>query len=382
MSTRLYLDHNATAPLCASAREAMLQAMTVLGNPSSKHADGDAARGLLGRSRKAIAMALGASPAQVVLTSGASESNATAIASAMRVRSSEGRRAIVVSAIEHPSIHAAAASWLSAGGEVRIAPVTAAGVVDLDALAAVLDEQVALVCIMAANNETGVLQPVAEVAARARACGAWTHVDITQAFGRIPIDLANWGADSASASGHKLGSPAGVGVLWLRQSLPFVPWLPGHQERHRRGGTENLIGIAAMAAAAASALAGSPHVGDVRDAFERALLTALPWAVVNGAQAPRLNNTSNLCLFAPSGPLDADLLLIKLDQAGISASSGAACAAGGADPSHVLLAMGLSAAHARASLRFSFGREHTVAEAEWAAEVLAHIVQPLVQRVA
>ena len=382
MSARLYLDHNATAPLAEAARAAMVEAMALTGNPSSQHADGEAVRAVLGQARKKTSAALGVAPAELVFSSGASESNAAAIANAVRGRWAEGRRVIVVSAIEHPSVHAAAASWQSLGISVRQAPVTSAGVIDLNTLDALLDSQVALVCVMAANNETGVVQPVAEVAARAHACGAWMHVDLTQAWGRIPVALADWGADSAAASGHKLGGPAGAGLLWLRKALPWTPWLPGHQERHRRGGTENVVGIAGMAAACAATPHSADHIVAVRDAFERAVLARLPWVRVHGGQAQRLANTSNLCLGAPGGAVDADLVLIKLDQAGISASSGAACAAGGNAPSHVLLAMGASAQEARASIRISFGHEHTLHDARHAAELLARIVQPMVQRVA
>ena len=387
-NARVYLDNNATTPMVPEVIDAMLAVLQAVGNPSSKHADGDAARARLGRARQDVAQLFGASPAEIVFTSGASEANHTALAagwSAMQRRFPE-RRAIVVSAIEHPSVLAAAQALEARGAQVRIAPVDADGVLDVAAYGQLLDESVAIASVMWANNETGAVQPVARAAQIAHAAGALFHTDATQACGKIALDVRMVGADYASASAHKLHGPAGVGALYVRKGAPFEALLPGSQERGRRAGTENLAGIVGFAAAAQRALArlvpDAAQVQALRDAFEREVIAVVPMAVVNAAGAQRLPNTSNVRIARNGHAIDSDLMLIKLDHAGISVSSGAACSAGENAPSHVLKAMGQSDAEARASLRFSFSALNTLTEAEAAAHALARIVLPLVCRAA
>ena len=328
----LYLDANATEPLRPEARRAAVEAMGVAGNPSSVHAAGRAARRVLEDAREALAERFGADPGDVVFTAGGTEANVLALAGLGR-----GRR-VLVGATEHAAVLAAAPP----GAEP--VPVRRDGTADLDALAALLAERSgppALVCLMAANNETGVLHPLAEAAALCRAAGALLHVDAVQAAGRIALDHGL--ADSMALSGHKLGGPAGAGALLLRPGLHLPALIGGGgQERGRRGGTEPLPAIAGFAAAAIAATPGAAaRLAALRDRLEAAVLAAAPDAAVVGADAPgRLPNTS--CVLLPG--VSAEAQVIALDLAGVRVSAGAACSSGKVARSHVLAAMGLGAA--------------------------------------
>ncbi len=327
----LYLDANATEPLRPEARRAAVEALGLTGNPSSVHAAGRAARRALEDAREALAARFGAEPADVVLTAGGTEANALALAGLGR-----GRR-VLVGATEHAAVLAAA------GPGAETVPVRPDGTADLDALAALLAEggPPALVCLMAANNETGVLHPLAEAAALCRARGALLHVDAVQAAGRVA--LAPGLADSVALSGHKLGGPAGAGALVLRPGLHLPALVAGGgQERGRRGGTEPLPAIAGFAAAAEAAQPGAAaaRLAPLRDRLEAAVLAAAPEAAVVGAGAPRLPNTS--CVLLPGVPAEAQV--IALDLAGVRVSAGAACSSGKVARSHVLAAMALGAA--------------------------------------
>jgi cysteine desulfurase len=327
----LYLDANATEPLRPEAREATLAALDLGGNPSSVHAAGRAARRVLEGAREALAARFGGSPAGLVFTSGGTEANALA------VRGLSAGRRILAGATEHPAVLAAAP-----GAEVL--PVRADGTLDLAALEAALAGPPAQVCLMAANNETGVLHPLAEAAALCRAAGALLHVDGVQAAGRVPLSLAALGADSLAVSGHKLGGPKGAGALLLRPGLAPEPLLAGGgQELGRRGGTEPLPAIAGMAAAAMAAIPEeAARLAALRDTIESACLAA--GASVAGAGAPRLPNTTSLIL--PGVP--AETQVIALDLAGVRVSAGAACSSGKVARSHVLAAMGLGEAAGQA----------------------------------
>jgi cysteine desulfurase len=320
-----YLDGNATEPLRPAAQAAVLAALAILGNPSSIHAAGRAARRRLEDAREAIAGRFGATPAGVVFTSGGTEADALAVHALGR-----GRR-LIVGATEHDAIRGAAPG-------ASLLPVDGRGVADLDALRRLLAGPPALVCLMAANNETGVIQPLADAVALCRAAGARLHVDAVQAAGRIPLDFAALGADSLALSAHKLGGPAGAGALLLAPSLADVAPLiaGGGQERGRRGGTPALPAIAGFAAAALDAQ-GSARLAPLRDAIERAAAAA--GAIVIGAEAPRLPNTT--CLALPGAR--AETQVMALDLAGIAVSAGAACSSGKVARSHVLDAMGLGA---------------------------------------
>jgi cysteine desulfurase len=349
---KAYLDHNATAPLRPGARDAVIAALDLVGNPSSVHGFGRAARKLVEDARGRVAALVGAVPAQVVFTAGATEANNQALAGA-------GRRRLLVSAIEHDSV-------LQTAEAAERIPVRPDGVVDLGALERLLGEGggPALVCLMLVNNETGVIQPVAEAARIARAAGALLHCDAVQAAGRIPIDMRGLGADLLSLSAHKIGGPKGIGALVLRDGLAVAPLLRGGgQEHRRRAGTENVPGIAGFGAAAEDALAGLPEAGrlaELRDGIEARLRAAAPVAVLHGAGAPRVSNTS--CISMPGVPSETQLM--ALDLAGVAASSGSACSSGKVRPSHVLAAMGVPEPVAASALRVSLGRETTRAEAD------------------
>jgi cysteine desulfurase len=339
----LYLDANATEPLRPEARRAAVAALDVVGNPSSVHGSGRAARRMLEDARESLAARFGREPSEVVLTAGGTEANALAVSGLGR-----GRR-VLLGATEHAAVLAAAAP-----SDAERVPVRPDGTADLDALAALLAAAggaPALVCLMAANNETGVLHPLAEVSALCRAHGALLHVDAVQAAGRAAA-LDPGLADSMALSGHKLGGPAGAGALLLRPGLHLPALVAGGgQERGRRGGTEPLPAIAGFAAAAAVAgsAAETERLARLRDRLEARILAAAPEAVILGAEAPRLPNTS--CILLPGVP--AEPQVIALDLAGVRVSAGAACSSGKVARSHVLAAMGLGEAAAGYAIRVS-----------------------------
>ena len=322
MTTGLYLDANATEPLRPEAREAVLAALDLVGNPSSVHAEGRAARRLLEDARRRLAARFGARPQDVVFTAGGTEANALAIAGLA------GDRRILLGATEHPAV-------LRAAPDAALLPVLADGTIDLAALEAALAAgPPALVGLMAANNETGVLHPIAEAAALCRRHGALLHVDAVQAAGRVALPD---GADSLALSAHKLGGPKGAGALVLRPGLDLRPLVAGGgQERGRRGGTEPLPAIAGFAAAAEAAVPEA-RLARLRDAIEAGIGALAPEARFPGATAPRLPNTSAIAL--PGIP--AETQVIALDLAGMRVSAGAACSSGKVGASHVLAAMRL-----------------------------------------
>lgn len=319
-----YLDANATEPLRPEAREAVLAALAITGNPSSVHQAGRAARRVMEDAREVVARCFGAAPGDTVFTSGGTEADALAIHALGR-----GRR-VIMGATAHDAERAAAK-------DAQVLPVDRDGVADLAELARLLaDGLPALVCLMLANNETGTIQPVAAAAALCRQAGALLHVDAVQAAGRIPVSLADLGVHSLAVSSHKLGGPAGAGALLLAPEVSSIPPLiaGGGQERGRRGGTPNMAAIAGFAAAARVA-GDASALTPLRDQAERA--TVACGAVVCGGNAPRLANTT--CLALPG--VRADAQVIALDLAGVAVSAGAACSSGKVAVSHVLTAMGL-----------------------------------------
>lgn len=340
MRRTVYLDYNATQPLRPTARAAMLAAIDDPANASSIHGFGQRARHTIEHARGQVASLIDADPARLTFVSGATEANATALA---------GFAAPLVSAIEHPSVR-------TVGGATTI-PVDQSGVIDLAALARLLDgaAKPALISLMLVNNETGVIQPVAEAANLAHAHGALIHCDAAQALGRIPISADRLGVDLMTLSSHKIGGPLGAGALYVRDGVE-VPTLirGGGQEGGRRGGTENVAAIAGFGAAAAE-IAATPdeaqRIAALRDRMERELRIRAPDLVVHGADAPRVGNTS--CFGGPGLP--AETALIALDLEGIAVSSGAACSSGAVEPSRVLLAMGVPEERAREAIRVSLG---------------------------
>jgi cysteine desulfurase len=338
-----YLDWNATAPLRPEAAAAMTAALGHWGNPSSVHRRGRAARAMVERARIAVAVLVGAAAEVVVFVSGGTEANHLAILGA-------GRQRVLVSAVEHGSV-------LQAAPTAEHIPVDRDGVVRLDLLDLMLgkDPTLALVSVMIANNETGVIQPVAEIAAVAHAHGALFHCDAVQAAGKIPLDASVIGADLVTLSAHKIGGPPGAGALLMPGGLDLTPLLRGGgQERGRRAGTENLLGIvgfAAAATAAAAEIAVCDCVRTLRDALEAEVIAAAPEAVVLGNAAPRLPNTTAIAMPGTA----AETQIIALDLDGVMVSAGAACSSGKVGPSHVLKAMGVAPDIAAATIRVSLG---------------------------
>ncbi len=370
---RIYLDHNATTPLDPRVLQAMLPWLQEeYGNPSSLHWFGQRARAAVEEARARVAALIGAEPHEVVFTGSGSEADNTALRG-VTARARAGRRGLVVSSIEHHAVLNTAKALAEEGVPVATARVRQDGVVDLDDLSEKTSEGTALVSVMLANNETGVAQPVAEVSRLARARGALVHCDAVQAAGKLAIDVRALDVDLLALSAHKLYGPKGVGCLYVRRGTPLAALVRGGgQERNRRAGTENVAGIVGFGEAAVlageSLAGGLEGTGGLRDRLE-ALLLACPGARRNG-DAPRLPNTLNVSFEGT----EAEGLLMALDLDGIAVSTGAACAAGAVEPSHVLRAMGFPPGRVQSSLRLSLGRSTTLAEVERAAELIAAVV--------
>jgi len=337
--THAYLDHNATSPLRPVAFDAMAEALKAGGNPSSVHRAGRAARGRIDAARRQVAALVGALPSEMVFTAGGTEANNLAI-------TGTGCQRVLASAVEHDSV-------LKAAPNAGLIPVDGNGVIDLEALERLLAASKAptLVSVMFANNETGVLQPIADVVRLARATGALVHCDAVQGAGKAPVELHGLGVDYLSVSAHKLGGPTGVGALVVRGNAPFVTdRRGGGQESNRRAGTENVAGIAGFGAAAWAARNGL-DVAALRERLEAALLQIAPQARVFGAGAARLGNTT--CISMPG--VRAETQVMALDLAGVCVSAGAACSSGKVTRSAVLTAMGIDPAVADTAVRISFG---------------------------
>jgi cysteine desulfurase len=351
MRRPVYLDYNATTPVRPAVAAAMAEALAAVGNPSSVHGFGRAARARLEAAREQVAALVGARPAQVVFTSGGTEANDLALTGA-------GRERVLVTAIEHDSVLKATAA--------ETIPVERSGLLDLAVLERMLAarREPALVAVMLANNETGVIQPVAEAACLVHGHGALLHCDAVQATGKIAVDFNALGADLMTLSAHKLGGPAGVGALVIADHVNLAArQRGGGQERGRRAGTENLAGIvgfgvaAEIAAAELGAMAG---LAGLRDDLERRALVAKPGAFVFGREARRLANTS--CIALPG--VSSELQVMALDLAGVAVSAGSACSSGKVQPSHVLRAMGADAATAGSAIRVSLGWQSTAEDVE------------------
>lgn len=352
----IYLDHNATTAPAPEVLDAMGPVfVTAWANASSQHGPGQDAKRVLGAARATTARVLGCKTSELIFTSGATEANHMAIRGLLGAAKAQGRHRLLIGAVEHSALLRLARSLAGQGVSVDFMPVSPDGRTDLMAAAALMGPDLALVSLMAANNETGVLMPVAEVAALAHAAGAAMHVDATQWIGKLPFSFADHPADAVSLSAHKFHGPKGVGALLLRQGRAFEPPVPGSQERGRRGGTENLPAIVGMAAALerlGDLQALAQRVAGLRDALESGL-AVLPGLHVWCQGVPRLPGTSYLRF----GQLDADVVLQRLSRLNVAASSGAACSSGGSEPSHVLSAMGVPREEALCAIRFSLGDE-------------------------
>lgn len=372
----IYLDHNATTPLAPEAFEAMRPWFTErFGNASSAYALGHLSDGAMVVAREQVAALVGCAPAEIVFTSGGTESLNHAFRGVWEA--SPARRHLVATQVEHPAVRALVSWWKSQGGAVTDVGVDDQGRLDVAALEAAVRPDTALVAVMAANNESGVRFPVVEAGRIARAQGALCLVDATQAMGKVPVDAAAWGADLLCLSGHKFHGPKGTGLLMIRRGVRLKPlMLGGSQERGRRGGTENVPGIVGLGKAAELALAelpGMARVRGLRDAFEARLKAAIPGARVHGEQAERLPNTS---LMGFPG-VEGEAVQLRLAEQGVCISTGSACSTGMREPSHVLRAMRVPEELARGTVRFSFGRGTTPEEADRVAELLPALVAGL-----
>jgi cysteine desulfurase len=358
---RIYLDHNATTP----PSDAVIQRMTAtlrdeFGNPSSVHHFGQRAKAALDEARAAVAALLGADPSEIVFTSGGTEGANMAIRGVAEALVPTGRRHLVTTAIEHEAVLNTVKALGKRGWSTSIVGVDQTGVVDPDAVAAAMTDQTALVSTMHANNEIGTIQPVAAVAAIAKARGAVTHTDAVQSAGKLPIAVKALGVDLLSISAHKFYGPKGVGAIWIRRGVRLTSVLTGGKhERSRRAGTENVIGIIGMGVAATLAARhleeSVVRLATLRDRLESGVLRSVTGTTVNGALSPRVANTTNISF----DRTEAESLLIALDLQGIAVSTGSACSSGTLEPSHVLRAMGLSAHRTQNSIRFSLGAGNT-----------------------
>jgi cysteine desulfurase len=373
---RIYMDANATTPLLPEVFEAMRPYMMGgFGNASSIHHFGQQARMAVEEAREEVAAALGARAAEIVFTSGATESDNLALFGMAAKALDAGEPAhLITTAIEHHAVLHAAEALEKRGARVTYLPVSSEGVLDPDDVRRALRPETRLISAMLANNETGALQPIAEIGQIAAEADIWLHTDAVQAIGKVPVNTKALGVDLLSLSSHKLHGPQGVGALWVRRGTPLQPlFYGGSHERQRRAGTENLPGLVGLGAAirlSRQALADgtTARISLMRDRLERGLLEAIDECGVNGPVAPgsRLPNTTNLWF----DHLEGEALVIALDLKGLALSGGSACASGATEPSHVLTAMGLGAHRARASLRFSLSRLTTEDEIDRALELV------------
>jgi cysteine desulfurase len=352
----VYLDHNATTPVDSSLFPLVPEWMSQFGNPSSIHQASRGPRTLIREARAQIAEVLNVSPLEIVFNSGASEGNNTVIKTVWERKGSE-RSEFICSSVEHPSVMKAMQAIQKKGAVIHWIPVNKDGELDLNFIKSVLGPKTALVSVMSANNETGTLFPVKEIVALAKAAGALVHSDCVQMFGKHALDLKDLGVDYATFSGHKFYALKGSGFMYLKKTAPYVSLIDGGaQERFRRGGTENTLGIAAMGHMAKQMTKEmlTPLWADIqshRDFFEANIVKDLPGVHITAQKSNRLGNTSHMMIEG----IDAETLLINLDLDGFFVSTGAACSSGNPEPSPVLLSMGFTRAEAQTSLRVSLG---------------------------
>jgi cysteine desulfurase len=357
---RIYLDNNATTPVLPEVFEAMRPYFTEqFGNASSIHHHGQETRAAVESARESVAQLLGCQPAEIIFTSGGTESDNLAVAGL----AGPGDH-VITSAVEHHAVLHACKHLQESGCELTTVPVNSHGLVDPEDVRRALRPNTKLITVMMANNETGVLQAVKEIAAIAAEAGAVFHTDAVQAAGKIPIDVRQMGCHALSISGHKMHAPQGTGALFVKKGVSIRPLFHGgRHERSRRAGTENVAGIVALGRAAQIAkraldLGYDKEMAALRDRLERGILSQVEDVVVNGTATPRVPNTTNIRF----EHIEGEALVIALDLKGLAVSTGAACSSGAIEPSHVLVAMGLRPGQARASIRFSLGKQTTADE--------------------
>jgi cysteine desulfurase len=371
-----YFDNNATTRVAPEVVTAMMPFLSEMwGNPSSAYGFGAQVHGHVEKARESVATLVNADPKEITFTSCGTEANNSAIHSALVT---SGKRHVVTTAVEHSANMNFGAYLEKRGFEVTYLPVESDGSLDLHLLERAIRPDTAIVSAMMANNETGVLFPIEEIAALCRSKGVLCHTDAVQVPGKLKIDVKQLGVDFLSLSAHKLHAPKGIGMLYVKRRTKFQPYvIGGHQERGRRGGTESVANIIAFGRAAELAMASiddeNTRIRGLRDRFENHVLTRIPNTVRNGSKNLRLPNTANIAFDF----VEAEAVLLLLDQAGICASSGSACTTGSLDPSHVLMAMGLPPMRARGSVRFSFGIYNTEEEVDYLIEKLTPIIQRL-----
>ncbi len=375
----IYLDNNATTEMHEDVIEAVIQAIRLYGNASSMHTVGRDAAVAVEESRVLVADLIDCDPSSVIFTSGASESNNT-VFNIVREKVDLGakRDRIVTTAIEHPSITETVKYMKQRGYKVDVCPVDSTGLVDLEVLKTYLGEDVALVSVMAGNNEIGTIQPIAEIAALAHGVGAYFHTDATQAIGKIPISMRKMDIDYLSLSAHKFYGPKGIGVLALRNNAPYFPLLHGgHQEGGRRAGTYDTASIVGLGVAAKLAKQDleteQKKLWHLRELLRKGIEERIPNVVVNGNQENCLPGTLDVSFPHAEG----ESILLYLDLAGIMVSTGSACASGSLEPSYVLLASGVDIELAHGSIRFSFGRNNTEEDVAYVLEKLPPIIKRL-----
>lgn len=375
----IYFDNNATTRVAPEVLEAMLPFLRDFwGNPSSAYLFGHQLGTAIDQARTNVAALINAEPREIVFTSCGTESNNTALHNALATR--PGKRHILTTAVEHSATIKDRNFLQKQGCEITFLPVNSDGMLDLALLEQSVRPDTALVSVMLANNETGILFPVRDIAEICRRKGVLFHTDAVQGAGKVKLDVRDLGVDFLSLSAHKLNAPKGIGALYVKRHTKYQPYIiGGGQERGRRGGTENVPYIVAFGEAAQLALS---RIGDqdtrvrgLRDKLEQGILAAVPGSVLNGGQEPRLPNTSNIAFQG----VEAEGILLLLDQAGVCVSSGSACTTGSLDPSHVLVAMGSSAARARGSIRFSLGFYNLESEVDHLLACLPGIIEKLRQ---
>jgi len=371
----VYFDNNATTRVAPEVFEAMSPFLTELyGNASSVHAFGGQVERHIEKGRESLAALLGADSREIIFTSCGTESDNAAIFSALHLCPT--KRKVVVSKVEHPAVLNLGKELVRRGFEVAEVPVDAKGRLDMERLTELVDDSTAVVSVMWANNETGNIYPVEEIAEIAKKHGALFHTDAVQAVGKIPIDLSNSNIDMLSLSGHKIHAPKGVGALYVRRGVRFRPLIVGgHQERGRRAGTENVAGVVALGKAAELAAMDmeieTTQVAALRDRLEKGLRDAVPVTRVNGDSEHRLPNTTNVSFEY----IEGESILMLLDRLGICASSGSACTTGSLEPSHVLRAMGVPYTAAHGAVRFSLSKYNTKEEVDFVIRELPPIIE-------
>lgn len=376
MNDCIYLDNNATTKIDEDVLAAMLPYLSMYyGNPSSMHTFGGQVGRAIRSARSQVASLLGAEDSEIIFTSCGTEGDNAAILAALKAQPK--KKNIITTEVEHPAILNLCRKLEKEGYTVTYLSVNSKGQIDLDELQASLTGNTAVVSVMYANNETGVIFPIEQIGQMVKEYGAIFHVDAVQAVGKVPLNMKTSTIDLLTLSGHKIHAPKGIGALYVRKGVRFRPLLiGGHQERGRRGGTENVAGIVALGKAAEQAqahLSDISHEKQLRDKLEEGILSAIPNTVVNGDRVNRLSNTTNIGFKY----IEGEAILLSLDQYGICASSGSACSSGSLEPSHVLRALGLPYTVLHGSIRFSLSRFTTEAEIDEVLKVLPPIIERL-----